>query len=251
MWTVDTGDEIGESVYVDGSYEREEIDAVLAWLGDEHGSTVVEVGANIGTTTLPFARAGYFVVAIEPVPKTFSVLSRNVESNGLASQVRCVNRAISTTSGPVDMWVTRGLGLSELAVGAQSPGFSEFGGVFEHTKERITVDSGPLDELLHSEGVQTQDIALVWSDAQGSEPYIIETGRDLWASGVPLYLEVAPALLGLHGGLDVFISQVEKTFGRFISRDTLVAGGGPQPIQNFRAFATGLTGYYSDALLLP
>jgi FkbM family methyltransferase len=248
-WTVDTGDEIGRSVYIDGRYGGEEIDAVIAWLGEGHRSTVVDVGANVGTTTIPFAKAGYNVVAIEPVPTTFAMLSRNVEDNGFGSQVCCVNRAISATSGRVDMWVTKGSGLSELAVSAQEPGFSQFGA---QMKQRITVDSGPLGDLLRSEGVETDDIALVWSDTQGSESYVVETGAHLWTSGVPLYLEVFPTLLGIHGELDVLIEQVEKVFGEFFTRDALIARGSPLDIKNFRTFVTGMTGSsYSDALLIP
>jgi FkbM family methyltransferase len=251
-WTVDSGDEVGESIYVDGRYEGEEIDAVLAWLEDNHKSTIVEVGANIGTTALPLAKAGYRVVAIEPVPTTFAMLSRNVEDNGFGSQVRCVNRAISTTSGHVDMWVTKGSGLSELAVGAQGPGFSQIGPTFDEMKHRITVESNPLDELLRFEGVEIEDIALVWSDAQGSESYVIETGTDLWAAGTPLYVEVDPTLLGLHGGLDAFVELVEGTFGQFLTRDTLISANSPQDIKDFRAFTMGLTGFSSsDALLMP
>lgn len=248
-WTVDTGDEIGRSVYLDGRYEGEEIEAVIAWLGEEHRSMVIDVGANVGTTTIPFAKAGYNVVAIEPVPTTFAMLSRNVEANGFENQVRCVNRAISATSGRVDMWVTKGSGRSELAVGAQEPGFSQFGA---KKKRRITVDGDPLGDLLRSEGVKTGDIALVWSDAEGSEFYVVETGAHLWAAGVPLYLEVFPTLLGIHGELDVFIEQVEKVFGQFLTRNALIARGSPLDIKNFRMFLTGMTGSsYSDALLIP
>lgn len=248
-WTVDMGDEIGWSIYTDGRYGGEEIDAVIAWLGEQHRSTVVDVGANVGTTTIPFAKAGYNVVAIEPVPTTFAMLSRNIEDNGFGSQVCCVNRAISATSRRVDMWVTMGSGLSELAVGAQEPGFSQFG---VPMKQRITVDGGPLGDLLRSEGVETDDIALVWSDAQGSEPYVVETGAHLWNSGVPLYLEVFPTLLGAHREIDVFIEQVEKVFGQFLTRDALVGRGNPLDIRSFRNFVTGMTGLsYSDALLIP
>jgi len=57
-WTADTGDEIGESIYVEGRYSHDEISAVLAWLGEGDKRTIVDVGANVGTTTLPLARAG-------------------------------------------------------------------------------------------------------------------------------------------------------------------------------------------------
>jgi len=251
-WTVDTGDEVGESVYVDGRYSGEEIDAVLAWLGDNHKSTVVDVGANVGTTTLPFARVGYHVVAIEPVPTTFAMLSRNVEANGLGSTVRCVNRAISAAAGQVDMWVTKGSGLSELEAAGQGPGFSQIGPTFEAMKQRISVESDRLDELLVSEGVKIEDIALVWSDTQGSESYVIETGMDLWTAGVPLYCEVDPTLLSLHGGLDSFLGLVEGTFAQFLTRDVLISGGSPRDIKTFRTFTAELTGFScSDALLIP
>jgi FkbM family methyltransferase len=251
-WTVDTADEIGEQIYVEGRYEGEEVEAVLAWLGAGDRSTVVEVGANIGTTTLPLAKAGYRVVAIEPVPSTFAMLLRNVETNGFASRVRCVNRAVSATTAQVEMWVTNGSDLSELAVGGHGPGFSQNGPAFDGAKRRISVEGDRLDRLLSLENVSSEDIALVWSDAQGSEPYVVETGTDLWAAGVPLYVEVAPYLLELQGGLDMFIEQVERNFGQFVTRNALVAGGGVQDIKDFRTFATGLIGIdYSDALLIP
>lgn len=256
-WTVDNGDEIGESVFVDGRYEGEEIEALLAWLRGTHKSTVVEVGANVGTTTLPLAKAGYYVVAIEPVPTTFAMLTRNVEANGFVGRIRCVNRAISITSGQVDMWVTKGSGLSEVAACNHGPGFSQFGGPFDQfgdsfddMKHRITVDSSPLVELLKLESVEIDDIAVVWSDTQGYESHVIETGSDLWAAGVPLYAEVQPGLLALHGGVDAFVEGVERTFGRFFTRDALISGRSPQDIKDFRAFIAGLTGS-SDALLIP
>jgi hypothetical protein len=150
------------------------------------------------------------------------------------------------------MWVTNGSDLSELAVGGHGPGFSQNGPAFDGAKRRISVEGDRLDRLLSLENVSSEDIALVWSDAQGSEPYVVETGTDLWAAGVPLYVEVAPYLLELQGGLDMFIEQVERNFGQFVTRNALVAGGGVQDIKDFRTFATGLIGIdYSDALLIP
>ena len=50
------------------------------------GDTILDVGANIGTHTLAFARkvgARGTVIAIEPCPEIFDLLRRNVEQNGL------------------------------------------------------------------------------------------------------------------------------------------------------------------------
>ncbi len=251
-WLVDNGDEVGEHIFVDGRYEGKEIEAVLAWLKGNAKSTVVEVGANIGTTALPIARAGYQVFAIEPVPTTFAMLTRNVEANDLGDSIRCVNRAITSSSGQIDMWITKGSGLSEVAVADRSPAFSELEGSLDNEKRRITVDSSRLDELLRTEGVALEDVALVWSDAQGSETYVIETGIDLWAAGVALYAEVDPSMLSIHGGLDAFIGKVENAFRRFLTRDGLIARSAPQDITAFRGFTQTLTGLdCSDVLLIP
>jgi hypothetical protein len=54
-WTVDAGDEIGRYLFSEGSYEGEELDAVLSWLRVNRPArsfgTFVDLGANVGTTT--------------------------------------------------------------------------------------------------------------------------------------------------------------------------------------------------------
>lgn len=54
------------------------------------GSTVVDVGANVGTFTLPLARlvgVGGHVLALEPSPRVASLLQRTVALNGLSGAV--------------------------------------------------------------------------------------------------------------------------------------------------------------------
>jgi hypothetical protein len=97
-WTVDAGDEIGRYLFSEGSYEGEELDAVLSWLRVNRPArsfgTFVDLGANVGTTTLPVARAGWKVIAVEPVPTTFEWLVANVEANGLSDRAVCAQKAI-------------------------------------------------------------------------------------------------------------------------------------------------------------
>jgi FkbM family methyltransferase len=191
------------------------------------------------------------MVAIEPVPSTFEMLTRNVRANGLEERVTCVNAAVGPVDGEVQMWVTRNSGLSELASGAQEPGFVRIAPVFDDAKRRVAVASERLDTLLARSGITAGQLALVWSDAQGSEPYVIESGADLWASGVPLYLEVAPWLLDIQRGVGAFVDLVEQHFKRFLTREALVAGGEPQDIRLFCDYATGHGGiWFGDALLM-
>lgn len=49
--------------------------------------TVVDIGAHVGFTTLPAARRGALVFALEPNPFTYATLIRNLQRNKLESNV--------------------------------------------------------------------------------------------------------------------------------------------------------------------
>jgi hypothetical protein len=120
---------------------------------------------------------------------------------------------------------------------------------------RIRVPTRRLDDLVDECGLTPGEIALVWADVQGSEPAVIRTGSRLWAHGVPLYLEVEPALLERHGGIQPFESCVRENFVSFVPRDVLVGHAAvpqPAPIGEFSEWVgTIKCGEHSDALLIP
>ena len=204
-WLVDLGDEVGLHVFTRGTYEGLQTSAVIEWLGDRPG-VVIDVGANIGTTTLQFAFAGRDVIAVEPIPSNFEMLTTNVSRNGLSERVRCVNQAIASERGELNMWTGFGSGQGEVAVDSKDPAMLRWGdrGV------QVTVPAGPLPDVIGSE-----DVALVWADVQGSEGAVIESGAALWRQGVPLYAEIDPYALELHGGLSRFLALTEAMFTHF------------------------------------
>ena len=72
------------------------------------GKDVIDVGAFIGDTAIYFVRRGARkVVAIEPHPKAFTELTRNIRLSGLTSVVIPINAALSSASGstcvPMDL----------------------------------------------------------------------------------------------------------------------------------------------------
>jgi FkbM family methyltransferase len=248
-WTVDTGDEIGRELYVTGVYEGVEIAAVLEWLTENDAKKfLVDLGANVGTTSIPFALAGYDVLAVEPVPATFEMLTTNVRRNGLDGSVQCAQRAISAADGHVRMWTGFGSGQAELTLDGEQPEEDVAGA----RGDLIEVSSSRLDSVLAAHGVHAQSVGLVWADVQGSETAVIQTGTALWAAGVPLYLEVDPSRLAAHGGLDTFERAVCDHFVSFIPRDELVLGRpAPRPVNVFSAFVRSIApGSYTDALFI-
>lgn len=70
--------------------------------GIPNGSTVIDVGANIGVFSLFAAQAGARVVhAYEPNAQSFDCLARNVRENGLEAVIRPHRMALAGREGPV------------------------------------------------------------------------------------------------------------------------------------------------------
>lgn len=244
VWWSDVDDSICRSLLQRGGYEIDEIAAVLRWLRAQGRTSgvIVDVGANIGTTSIPFAQQGFRVLAVEPVPRTFAMLSANVRENDFDGVITCVNSAVSESSGTVPMWTAGGSGRAEIAVDGHDRG------------PAIPVPSTPLSTLLEQHEIRAGDIALVWSDTQGSETGVIRSAPALWRAGVPLYLEVWPYSLDLHGGVDAFVDAVQANFSSFVSRSDLIAGGDPRPVEAFPGWVRSVghgVDIFSDALVLP
>lgn len=252
-WQTDLGDEIGAHLYRTGTYEGPEIAAVLEWLRlNREQKVVVDVGANIGTTSVPFAQAGYRVVAVEPVPATFAMLRANVFSNDLGELVHCVQSAVSEQSGVIEMWTGDGSGQAEVAVDGKRPATTRWGGA----GTIVEVCTQPLTEILTACSVPPEDVALVWADVQGAETAVIRTAADCWDAGVPLYCEVDPTSLDVQVGVAKFVGEVEQHFGGFVTRDALLVGRfEPSPISGFGAWVDSIgavgSNSYSDVLLVP
>lgn len=81
-----------DSAYiVNPAYE----DELKDYLNPERGETLIDVGAHIGKYTIYFAKKGVKVIAVEPSPDFFNVLQKNVQINGLESNIKALNVAAS------------------------------------------------------------------------------------------------------------------------------------------------------------
>lgn len=102
-WELDMRHNIDRRLYAIGSYESATIRAARGLL--RPGDTVLDVGANIGTFSLPLARAGFGVVAVEPASDTGERLRRHITMNGLTDQVHVEQLALGTSAGSVHLRV--------------------------------------------------------------------------------------------------------------------------------------------------
>jgi FkbM family methyltransferase len=153
---------VGFHLLVDGVYESELLGFMLGKLqptgAAAAGVVFVDVGANIGSFTLPVAKslgAGGRVIAVESSPTVFPYLKRNVELNGLTN-VSLAQCAASDTDlqevpfyeAPIDSF---GMG----SLGAQFSG------------KPISVITRTLDSILSERSVDRVDLIKV--DVEGFE----------------------------------------------------------------------------------
>lgn len=115
--------------------------ATLAWIdGFAPGAVMWDVGANIGLYSLYAARArGCEVVAFEPVPANFALLSKNIEINGLSEKVHAFAVALGAE--------TR---LGRISMGATEPGSASaaFGDADAGAKAELTGLGYSIDRFL-------------------------------------------------------------------------------------------------------
>jgi FkbM family methyltransferase len=187
------------------------------------------------------------------------MLRHNVALNGLDEHIDCRQVAVARRAGAIEMVVAPDKGHSEVRTPSGRQGF---GGL--HRPDRchpVTVDCLPLDQLTLEAGFLPSEVALVWSDTQGFEGDVIDSGATLWREGVPLWVEVWPDGLQAHGGVEHFVASCVRYFRQFILDESLPNKTRPasvQPvtglarvIQDLTSGKRGRPGCDTDVLLIP
>ena len=134
------------------------------------GTTVWDVGANVGFFTLLAARLGGDVQAFEPVPATARRLRANVAANGFGERVRVHEQAVAARSGRAAFLLVEDASWSHLADRGRHP----------RTRARLEVPVVALDDL----DLPLPDVIKV--DVEGSELAVLEGARRLLADHAPL-----------------------------------------------------------------
>lgn len=211
---VDTSDdEIGRMVFISGGYERIYMSTALRYLTSigitTAGTTFVDVGANIGTSTVDalvefgFGRA----IAFEPSSKNFRLLRMNIIANELEDRVELHRMAVSDADGDVVLALSPGNSGDHRVVATRNgwPG-----------GETETVPCVTLDSL------DIANVGLIWIDAQGHEAAVLAGATKAMAAGAPVFLEYWPQTLGPT--LDRLENLVAGAYGSVLDVRRLAAG---------------------------
>ena len=149
------------------------------------GTAMLDIGANVGTTSIPRVVLGDFryVYAAEPDPANYACLVQNVVANQLGGFVMPDRVAIGAADG--DATLHRGGGISGHRL-VPAP----------QTETDITVSCLTLDSWVKRLGVDIKAVTFVKVDTQGWESHVLEGASALLAQRhIAWQLEFSPRLL--------------------------------------------------------
>lgn len=209
--------EVGRRVFLTGGYERAHMEAALRHLSAASlptaGSVFVDVGANVGTSTIDallqfgFGRA----VCFEPASDNARLLRANLVLNDLDGRVDVHTLAVSDYDGRC--------GLLDSPTNSGDRRLLTDGSGLECRRLDSFVESGQLDPA---------EIGLVWMDVQGHEPHVLRGAKLAIPAGVPVVVEYCPWVLG--DGLDDLDRQIADRFSTVVDLRALAAGIGEESV---------------------
>jgi FkbM family methyltransferase len=161
-----------------------EIDLARSLLSNPQ-STILVVGAHVGTVAIPLSRACRELVAIEANPETFVLLERNIAHNG-CDNIRAFNVAANDESRAIEF-----LANTENSGGSKRMPKFQDAGYFSDDPAIVTVPGVRLDDYL----ADFPAFDMVFMDCEGSEyfaflgmPKILRQARTLMVEFLPHHL---------------------------------------------------------------
>lgn len=241
---------IGRSLYVTGQWDNCFLEAIVNLLDSEPpgrrvaNNTFIDVGANIGTTTLQALHRfnAARVVAIEPSRECLPYLRSNIAANCFWERCAIVEAAVSDVEDELAFRAGRG----NSGGGALTSGGGE---------KDYLVPTRRLDDILAQLGISSDEISVVWIDTEGHEYRVLSGADGILASGAPFVIEFWPDRLRHNGDFDSLIGLLAHRFGRIIDIRAHVHGDLKPPVEptviSLTARANALGRGQTDLLLLP
>jgi FkbM family methyltransferase len=230
VYVVSTDDRsVGRSLFV--TRARGEMDLLVTALrvlerlgeGQVRTRTLLDVGANIGTTSIFALTSQGFpaAIAIEPQPDTFRLLRMNVVANDLEERVRTFQCAVSDADGTARM-----------SNPAKSGNAKILPPDLRKRVREIAVPSRKLDSMVESGDIASDEIGLVWLDVQGHEGHVLAGASRLTERGIPVVLEFSPRLLTRSEGLEPLVGALSRDYTDIVDlRAGKAANAVPFPVE--------------------
>lgn len=180
------------------------------------GGTYLDIGANIGLTTIPVARnPRTSCLAFEPEPSNFRYLRRNVDANCRNGNVELFSLALFDRRSRLEFQLSpSNKGDHRVRSAAADGDFAE------QAWPVIGVDAERLDDVLRGRPLAAPLAAKII--AQGAEAHIVAGGAETLSRAEALVIEIYPYALRRMGG---DVEALLHFFGRQFREAALIAGG--------------------------
>lgn len=182
---------IGRHLMTKGHWHREHVDRIISLLKQHDieivGKIACDIGANIGTQTIYLHKAEVFskILAIEPDPNNFKLLSFNIEINDLGKRTSLINAAISCDPGTMPLYL--------------NPGFTDGGHSLlqrEGLSEQVDVRVVRMATAFKEAEINPQDIGFCWIDTEGFDRDCVAQILEIAGNKVPVFTEVSENFRG-------------------------------------------------------
>jgi FkbM family methyltransferase len=241
---------IGRSLYVNGGWDDEFLECAVELVRERSKGkplaegTFVDIGANIGTTTIQalYRYHARRAICVEPSPRCLPYLYSNLAANRLASQCDVVEAALSDKPGEV-----------AFKVGENNSGAGQVV-TNDGTQDHI-VKSQQLDQVIDSLNAGFNELALAWVDTEGHEYRVLSGAEKVIAAGTPFVIEFWPHQLRQNGDYELLLELLASQMGEIIDIRARVQGSRPSNVESsvaaIDAHADKLGPWPTDLLLLP
>jgi FkbM family methyltransferase len=234
------------------AFEYDKFEKAVRLVRDHCGiqafDTLVDVGANIGSISIPAVESGTAkrAIAFEPEPGNFRRLVSSIELNGLSSMIDAVELAI----GDIDRRRIR-LELSDVNFGDHRVQLGRREGIFgETSRKAVRVQQRTIDSVLADENLGT---FLMWIDTQGYEGHVLAGAEQVLRGRPPLAIEFWPYGLSRAEGYERLRAALrDAPHDYFMDLGQKKPRRQPLTLKNLDALFNGLgmDGDFTDILII-
>ncbi len=198
---------ISKEIYVKGEFDLLKLKKTLKVLHEKGFKTerLFDIGANIGVICIPAVKQKIIktVFAVEPEKNNYKLLRTNIILNDLEKDIQTYNCALSDSD---DKQLT--MVLSDHNSGGHSvQNLEDLKSNDNSEKNSIEVKTKKFDTLF---GDVNKINDLIWIDAQGHEPFILDGCKNALDKEIPIVIEFWPYGLKKNKSWEKMINTIRK-----------------------------------------
>ena len=181
--------DLSRELFINNEFDLKKLERTINFLSTKKKiRNLYDIGANIGVTSIPAIKRGLanHAYAVEPEINNFDLLKKNIILNDVEKNISTYNYALSNKDNiELEMEISDN-NSGDHRVRLPNPQMTIHN---ENTRSIIKVTSKKFDSLFQN---LDENNDLVWIDAQGYEPIILEGAQNLLLSRTPLVIEFWP-----------------------------------------------------------